>query len=692
MGLIHKIEFKNFEQADIEVNVEDMDISAAFISLQGGETPCILESVENDDDKTRVIKGRKLLISFNSQTYTNAPNVDNFSDGDDDRFLASIDIPAIPFSPFIGNLVLDDNTEAFQPPPNPVRLFAGEGLGSLKNVELTESDGDIPVGHYRIINYIYLCLRNLIPGQSIHVAMNLYEIDTDPDVTHAFFDIMLEARTFETDANKMDNCYNVLNKILDAFGCFITYHGAWYIIRWDEYDLLTTGATTLRFANFSDEGIFQDYENIDVDKIIAHDGDALYEGYRLSMDNAVKRFQRRCKSVTHTYKFEQPKEVPCNSAFLRGTVDDDVLPLKTYDPDCWSIFRGWGVNSTTPNSVAQIWVRFDANDNEEERYMTLTPQSASGGEFNYVRSEEIPIDEKDKFEFSFDYSADSDNAIDGPASIGIGCLVLYGFDSSVWILGDNISALGDEQTPEWKLTNADLSVNFDYYQWFFSASSGAEDYTEFRTYSIEAPPAPVAGKLYVHLFAANQLGSGIDDFVIRYNNLQFTYIPFINGTYHTITAQENKVTGDNNSRKNIEHEMFIGDSPKPIFKGALKKFTGSDYVLTEGWKYYHDTTILDETPLGKHIVFQWWNQFRKTRTVIETDIQGLNTTIADGIPGMIHRWKIIHGDQENKKFMLTSFRNMDFRLCGWNGVFVETSDADGDRYYDDTHTFKFIQG
>lgn len=712
MGLVYKIRLTNVENADIEVNIDDDDISATGVLLDGAENTCVLDTVESDDDKTKVIKGRRLTIGFNSYDEDNihsiAASVDTFADGDDDRFKVSIDnttiggILADQLSPFIGNLVLDDNSEAFQPRPNPVQLRAGEGLGSLKDVPLRESDGDVPVGHYRIIDYIYLCLIDLFEIGSalpeLHVAMNLYETDTDPDTSHAFFDTFLDARTFETDVNERDDKFTVLTKILDAFGCFITYHsGGWYIIRWDEYDLITTGATFLRFANFQDNSGFYefvDYENIDVDKIIAHDQDVLYEGYFLSMDSAIKRFQRRAHSVAHTYRLEQPKEIPCNSGFLRGTVDDDVLPLKTYDPECWNILRGWGANSTTPNSVAQIWVRFDANDNESERYMTLTPQASSGGEFNYIRSEAIPIDEKDKFEFSFDYSADSDNGTNGPASIGIGVLVLYGFDNSVWILGDNITALGDEQVPEWKLSDTELATNNDYYKWFFSGSSGSEDYTEFRNYSIEAPPAPVAGNLYVHLFAANQLGSGIDDFVIRYNNLQFTYTPYINGTYGRIAAQEHKVTGQNDSRKNIEHEMFIGESTKPLLKGVLKKFDGVNYIPTETWNYYHDPTVLTDSKLGKHTVFAWWNQFRKTRTVIETDIQGLNSTEEDGLPSMIHRWKINHGDQEEKKFMLTSFRGMDFYKCGWQGVFVETSEEDGDRVYtglENAFTFKYIQ-
>lgn len=704
--LNYYIRFENFigEGEDVEIQIQDLATlddppgPTVEIELEGKDIAVLMDSVTNEDNKTEAIKGRRLTFGFNSGEYDvdgvdTVVDVGTFSDGDDGRFRVRLGTGTGPLAvPFLGNLVLDDNSEAFQPRPNAVQLRAGEGFGNLKEIEFKDGD-QIAIGHYAIIDYFVMILDRLVTGQDIHVVFNLYETDTDPEASHAFSDTYINALTFETDVDKREDCFTVLTKICEALGCFITNdNDGWWIIRWDEYDAIGTSILTHRVANFTNAGVLQNYTLENLTKRIASDQDVLYEGYYMSFDSAQRRYQRKAKSVTHEYKYEQPKEVPCNSGFTRGQVDDDVLPLKTYVPSCWTLKRGWGVNETTPNSDMRIWVRYDANDNEDERYLVFTPQAASGGEFNYGVSEGIDIHEKDKFEFSVDYSADSDNAINGPASIGIAAVVLYGDDSTVWILGDNISALGDVQVPEWKLTNADLSVNFDYYQWFFDASSGAEDYTEFRTYSIDAPPAPVDGQVKIHLFAANQLGSGIDDFAIRYNNLQYTYIPLVGGTYQRVNGQRQQVTGDNDSRKEIVHQMYLGDSPKKLFKGALKKFDGTNYVLTETWNDFLTATYFTDVQLGKFIVFQWWNQFRKTRTVIETDVQGLNSGEATGIPGLIHRWAIQHEGQETKWFMLTSFRAMDFYKCGWQGVFVETSDLDGDRNYDDTYLFSYIYG
>ena len=168
-----------------------------------------------------------------------------------------------------------------------------------------------------------------------------------------------------------------------------------------------------------------------------------------------------------------------------------------------------------------------------------------------------------------------------------------------------------------------------------------------------------------------------DQFETHFSNLKFQIYPFIDGTYDVLHGQQTEL-GAMEGRV-LEKEFFIGESPHPILKGALKKFSGSEYVLTESWQNFNDIFVLSDIggTLARFIAYQYRNQFKRTRTVIESDIQGLT----DNIPSLINRWVIKHGDQENKYFMLTSIRQMDFFNCGWQGVFVETSYSAGDRSY-----------
>src|SRR5688572_22628719 len=585
--LNYYITHNNFEGEDIEIQVQDLDTledppgDTVNITLTASDeptlAPAVMESVNSDDDKTVSIKPKRLRVGFNSDVYDvdgvdTVVNVKTFSDGGDGRFLVRLLAGGLSL-PFLGNLVLDDNSEAFQPRPNPVQLMAADGLNSLRDVELRTTDGELPIGHYSIIDYIVMCLDNLAPGQEIHVVFNLYEEDSDETTSHTFSDIYLDALTFEKDVDSREDCYTVLTKILDALGCFLCYdHDGWWIIRWDEYDQMGSSVLTHRTCHFGSDGSFGSYSLVDLTKLITHDGDADYVGYRLSMDSAQRRFQRIAGKVVHTYKFEQPKEVPCNSSFTKGTVDDDVLPLKTYDPDCWTLSLGFPGAYGTPNSEMKIAVHFDANDYEDDRYLYLTAETSHVNK-TYAECQEIEVHAKDKFGVDVNWRLES-NA-DFGNQYHLMQIYLKGDDGSHWLLGN--TTISDPTTPLKWWNTSNFTVN---------TLAGVQDIdftlieeTEWQTQSIEeCPEIPVDGKLYIWLNQINQTAVSEDNQTINYSDLSFTYIPYINGTYHRISGNSNTVSADNGSRKIIEKEMFISDSPKKLFKGALKKFDGTNYV------------------------------------------------------------------------------------------------------------------
>lgn len=701
--LLYYILFKNYELADCEIQFQDLSTledppgDTVTIYLTGSESPAIIDTPKLDEDKTKSIRGKRFKASFLSgddydiDGVPSTVDVETFSDGVEGRFLTRITTDTLAL-PFLGNIVLDDNVEAFQPKANVVTLSAGCGLGTLKDVELTESDGDIPVGHYRIIDYITLCLRNLTPSQDIHVVFNKFELDTDPDVTHAFFDTFLDARTFETDVDGRDDCYTVLEKILDAFGCFITYdQDGWWIISWDEYDKINGGVTTLRTGHFNSEGAFSGYTDVSVDKIVAHDGDPLYQGYRLSMDNAKRKYQRKAGDIKHIYRFDIPKDIPCNGKFTRGAFVSGTSTDRLYELDSWTVGKDFPTGGT-PTADAFINREVDAFGFETVRYALLQPE-ASTSEM-YIESCPIQLGRRDEFTISWDWAFSADVSDTGPYTRRLAIIRLEAYDGTYWTL---------EEDGKWYQSNVTWTVNLKIIQQTITTS---DDQTEFINFSLEADPLPAEGDLYIMFLSESQARYNVDVYI---NSLEFEYKPFVGSGYDffgaqrpqrpfreavltdNVSGQQHQVTGSDESRKVIEKEMFISDSPRPLFKGALKKFVGPNYVLTETWNYYNDTGVLSDTPLAKHILFQWWNQFRKTRTVIETDLQGLQSTQEFGIPSLINRWTILHGGQEDKYFMLTSIPMMDFRTCGWRGVFVEMSDAEGDRNYDDEYNFKFIQ-
>lgn len=675
---IYYINFKNFELDDIKVQVKRLqsEPESTLLPLQGSENPAILETVDQDEDKTKSVRARRLTIGFNSNDTTVYANADNFAT-DDIELQGKLITDSLAI-PFMGNIVKDDISEAFQPRPNVVIMKAGDGFGVLKEIELTESDGDIPRGHFRIIDYITLCLRHInFDELPIYVAMNLYEQDTDPVTSHAFWDQMLDALTFETETNSRDNCFTVLEKILDAFGCFITFDNSkYYIIRWDEWDNTTGDVNTLRLAEFTFEGAFVEYHLIDVDKIIAADSDLDYEGHYLSFDSAQKRFQIKAQEVKHVYKFEQPNELPCNSAFLRGTIITDTPTLKTYEIECWQMFRA--IPNVSNDGDSYIRVVLNAGQ-ETERYVVMAVQPSNA--LYYIESEHIYVNQFDKFSLSVDMRHNGQvETASGSGTYNVMQVRLYADNGDHWIF--HPPSAGDPLV-YWELSDGTWSTNNHFFNRTFD---GTDDDTIWNSYGINfedmTAGIPDTGTITILLVQVKKP----NQFETQFSNLKFTITPFIDGSYNVLQGQQHIVTG-NQSNKFIEKEMFIGEPPHPLYKGALKKFVGGKYVLTETWQNFNDIFVLSGDRLAKHIVFQWWNQFRSTRVVIESDIQGLT----DNIPSLINRWFIKHGGQEEKYFMLTSFTGMNFRDCGWHGVFVETSSGAGNRIYSDQWEFKYIQ-
>jgi len=684
------IDFKNFELKDLRVELKRLQSEPedTLIEMQGADPVAILETVDQDDDKTKSVRGRSLTIGFNSDDSN--PFQPRIADvfAEDEVGYQGRTIMDNGSIPFIGNLIQTDISEAFQPRPNPVRLPCGDGFGALKNIELTESDGDIARGHFRLIDYVYLCLRHINYDElPVFVAFNLYELDTDPVTSNAFWDQMLDAQTFETDINRRDNCYTVLEKILDALGCFITFdNSAYYIIRWDEWDDSTGSVTTLRLAEFSmidSVGpVFEGYTTLDVDKTIVNTTDPDYDGHYLSHDSAQKRFQQKYNAIRHIYKLEQPKEVPCNSTFLHGDIISDTPTLKTYEIDCWNMFRD--IPNTTNDGDAYIREILNGFD-PTERFVVMAVQPSL--DLYYIESRGIPVEEFGKFSVSVDMRHDGQvETGSGPGDYDVMQIRLYADNGDHWIFHPPKPT---EPLVYWRLSDATWSTNNSFFNRNFD---GTDDDTVWNSYgiSLDEMTASIPDKGYLTILLVQTKKT--DQFETHFSNLKFTYYPLINGTYDLYRGQQTQVGYDGN--RVLEKQMYIGESPARIFKGALKKFNGTNYVLTESWQNYNDIFVLSDIggTLARFIGYQWYNTFRLTRTVIESDIQGLT----DNIPSQINRWVIKHGNQENKYFMLTSFREMNFGNCGWVGVFVETSYSAGDRSYsgatDSTFlNFKYLQ-
>ena len=664
------------------------------VDIELAATPVLMEVIDNDEDKYTPIRSKQLTIQIHTSTEI---DISTFSEGGDNRYYVEFAVQELDYVVFSGYLSISDLRQAFQPNPNVLTLVATDGLGFLKDIPLTDFDGVNFSGENKLIEYIAGALKKTGLSLQIVTEIGIREQDYAADADGNFFNtIYLNALTFEDGVNEFEDCYTVLEKILGEMCELSQEKNRWYIRRIHEIE--GNGSHPRVQSIFGISGDYlEDQSGDEFYKEVGSDM-TLYDMGFMNDDAEIFKV-RPYKSVRHNFDYQYPRETPCNSEFIRGDVLDDSDPLEiTYELDCWTLREGVpGYYGTVDGTTVSIHRIFTSAGYEDERYIVLTPrttfETSSINDVTYIESQSIHIEEKDKFTVSVDFRLDADIPTGGNENIRLLRCVLHGDDGTWWILGESVS--GDGIPLWWNTSNwtantgkGDWIVDFD------------EDDTEWRTVSWSAPEAPVTGKLYLWLNQFNQLNSSDDDREVWYNNLSFEYSPFINGSYRQFSGQYHISEQDEDYKATREKDVFISDAPKKLFKGCLLKYSGGEYVKTEG---FYDHWVWGALPTSEYIKTYGeiqngdvWNQYNRVFTGFEGTVDGLDTNKADSnfmadIPGFYHSFYLRDTNQNtnNKIFKLLHF-GQDFHLCEWSAVFIEVFDTTIEKTYTG-HTFKYIE-
>lgn len=732
-----------------------------IIEIDLADRPSVVSVIDNDEDKFTPIRSKQAEIRLHT---SNTIDITTFASGSDTQFYVEIAVNDTANVIFKGWLSVSDLQQEFQPHPNVLVLTATDGLGFLKDIPLVDYNGDEFSDENKIIEYIAGALRQTGLDLSIVAEMNIREADYQPFTDDVFFEaspnriyftpgplfyvgqkvritgsvsndgiytintvsnnlgilyvdetivtestvnctveyydahfynsIFLDAKTFEGDeVGEFEDCYTVLEKILTENATLYQQNGKWYIKRPDEID----SQNNIR-CQFDSDGTFNSYlTETSIYKEIGRD-ESKYTMAFMNAD-AVIIPQRAHYSVRHDYNYETPKEVPCNINFSRGDYQSDASATeKIYALDCWTLREGVpGYYGTVDGTTATIHRIFDDNDYETERYIVLTPrtsfESSSINDATYIESQPIYIQEKDKFTASVDWRLNLGVA-SGSGQFRIFRCVLLGDDGSWWILGEDTVGDGNHKwfnTTGWTVNTAKGETGVDF-------TNGDEE--EFTSVSWSAPPAPVTGKLYLWLNQFNQDNSSNDDKEIWFNNLQFEYLAYINGSYSQFSTGQYHISEQTTGSAKREKEVFISDSPKRLFKGALLKYNGSKFVLTEG--FYNAAVFPTGVPSSDYIHpfgeiqnQDVWNQYNRLFWAVEGTIDGLDTdTTFESLPNLpdLHHFYYLRDSSNvtnNKKFMLLHYEQ-DHDGCEWSCYFVEAYDSTQTKRYTG-HTFKYIE-
>ncbi len=713
---------------DTQHIIPDGDPVTYYDMVMGGN-PLIIKTINNGRQKWGIFS-KQARITFLSSNFINAYT---FVDSTDMRWY--VECYADSTILFKGYLVLSECARPFLPNPQEVTLVASDNLGLLKESKLTTPDGENPTGKHRIADYIAWCLKktnldlpfqvinNVKPGKGsqpfslffsasgdyfvteglktdyfngltsviisgtasnnttytiesvdnsglvtqVNVVENITTAESAPNAIvtdnatgHLYDKCYLDAKTFEAEIGESEDCYTVLEKILDKDCALFQWEGIWVIQRYNEINQhLAYG------AQFDNDGVYITIgAGSDLTREIGATGIAKW-----CDASQITTYELRHKFARHTFRYDYPKEIPCNKDFLRGDFIDGLpneiingvtYTVKKYELDCWTLVKDlYPPNQNTPATQNEAYIRrfFDPFNVEKFKDVTITwaPSEASR-----LEHEPIEVSENDKFDFRYLFKWSSDFGGAGSTNF-VQCHVrLEGNDGSFWQYEDNDNSWHNVGNT-WSRSISKNWVPNDV------------DETEWQTFEFSSREVPVSGFIVIAIYWGH-IGA-IASRNLHIAGFEFDYIPYINGSFQNFTGQSSKAERiEEGYSANIDEDVSISDSPKPLLKGGLFTKHGTKYVLQP---QYWDSQQWALDPPNHNDYFQRfeyhrvnanYNQVHYTTRFFEGNLKGLAN-----IPDLIHKYILaeIDPDSNDRKFMLIEMEQ-NWKTGIWRGKFAET--------------------
>lgn len=520
---------------------------------------------------------------------------------------------------------------------------------------------------------------------------------------HFYDTIYLDAKTFEKQISLGEDFYSMLLKILGEDSVLFQCKGEWWIIRIDEIENFD-GIFQMDVATFDADG---EYESNAIRVFTKAIG--INDSMWMSDDDAVVIPDRALKFVKETYKYETASEIICNIDFSRGDFIEDLTPTddeildgaltaKSFEIDGWTLMRGYPEGPDSPitnDSEAYIERLYNVVDYESARFAVITSPSAVNIATPYILSCPLPVKKLDRFESSVNFKFPT-NSTSGGGGAPMFQFALKGKDGSWWLLTIAEADNGfdtDPTAPRWLNTQlwtvetslADYGLNFeigiDFSKW------------QFLSYDFKkVPPIPIDGNLYILLHGLNFSPGASYDKDVHWSNLSFTYYPYINGSYQKYTGQYHMISQDNKNKAARDNQVYMSDSPRIGFKGAMLLPSLTDFVLAN---FFTDHNHLTPRPYGEIQAYAVWNQYRNSARNYDCNIDLLDSettesAVYNGVD-LIHKIDLNDTDKNtiNRYFLILHYEQ-DFNMLAMKCFIASLFRTDIGKVYSDPHEFKFI--
>lgn len=475
------------------------------------------------------------------------------------------------------------------------------------------------------------------PGVTMVVNHTTKEIDS-------YQQCMVDMRTFTVDYITYEDAYTVLTKLLESRNSVLFQHlGEWYIVRVSElfrYD-------TINGTRYNSDGFADAITDASWTADLNQAGDIIpVEEFM------IKSFLNPVLSNKVIYKYTGFDEFLCNEIFRRGVIELDTPTTKEYHVDCWGHYTG-AIISTTPASV--LFRRrevYDAvTDTLTEDYIFLQHEPVAAQD-HFVKSEPAQVSASDKLKIVFQRRLL--NNYTATATEILARVLLYAYDGTYYTL-DNDGL--------WYESNASFTVNTRALVYDYTSS---EERYKWITKQVDSDFIPKNGTIVVLLYEGSaNLFTGQET---HFNDFKISYLSYMAGkNIVNVEADYHKLTLSSQLKATAEYEVFLSDSPKHIFKGAL--FMADGVTLTYHW--YEMQFPSTQYPIKRFNAIDHYKM--SNRNMIKADGSFYKWIVGEPI-NSVQKITITNGDP-NKRFLPAFIRDLDTLKSKFSSLLIEVFDT-----------------
>lgn len=539
----------------------------AVVDLTGySETPVELNYPNGEFDKMTPIRESRMRI----KVLADVVNAEDFYITKETQYKVKLYINNDLH--WVGWLDNDYITEPFLDTNVFIELSANDGLSLIKNIPLQDFDGNqIWDNVMSILDYIKYALYQTKLELDFWSFINMYPYDEfniypvrqaniggtwDYD---AFYYSFTKSQTFLKGPRDFDDCYEVLSKIMQAFGCTLFQaQGKWYIINMNDRILGVLGGTLRNYNGVAISAITNLYNFVNIDI-------GLNKATKLINADALTSIEKPFKEVVIKYSFDTPPVYFRNFDLLDGTLLTSTPTLKTYSVLYWGALHTPLTNFYGYVNDGRIRSELDADNGAELiRYLQLQTANVAGAWAK--RTTDYLINAGDSIDLSFFVKEDVEGLQNGKCWVYV---ILYNADTNT---NRYLDIDGSWQS-------AFRSVG---YQWV-----SVEDRRFWKEYAISSQPVPFSGIISVQFTGVSNVG-GTHNIFFR----DFSFSVNLNANNFVKAAgYEFKSENAGNLKTKYSNEIFISNYKNISSIGVLTNDSALPDPLPN-WRYRANQDII----------------------------------------------------------------------------------------------------